>query len=129
MVFLSYYIQFLTTLEISSMRPQGTRPDLHPKCTPTGDTRHIDPKQLFRNDIGKSLTRFKEDDSLQKQFKFDARKNSQFSRYDQRKGKSYGREFFVNVNKGRHHYREPPYNNKTKQKIKLASKEVNNPVD
>ena len=95
------------------MRRQGTRPDLHPKCAPTGDTQHIDPKQLFRNDIGKSLTRFKEDDSLQKQFK-----NSQFSRYDQRKGKSYGREFFVN--KGQ---------NKTKQKIKLASKEVNNPVD
>ena len=49
------------------MRRQGTRPDLHPKCAPTGDTRHIDPKQLFRDDISKSLTRFKEDDSLQKQ--------------------------------------------------------------
>lgn len=97
------------------MRRQGTRPDLHPKCAPTGDTGYADPKQLFRNDISKSLTRFKEDDSLQKQFKFDPTNNFQFSKYDQRKSKGYGREFFVN--KGSHNYRGSPTITKPSKKL------------
>ena len=98
------------------MRRQGTRPDLHPKYASTGDIGYTDPKQLFRDDISKSLTRVKEVDSLQKEFKFDPTKNFQLSKYEQRKNKSYGRELFVN--KGPRNYREPPYNSNTKKIIK-----------
>ena len=70
--------------DLSSLRRQKLKPALHPKCAGLCDLEYTDTKQLFEEDISKSLVKAKEVGGLRKQFQPETYKNSQGSKYQNR---------------------------------------------
>ena len=70
--------------DLSLLRRQKLKPALHPKCAGLCDLECTDTKQLFWEDISKSLVNAKEVGGLCKQFQPDTYKNSQGSKYQSR---------------------------------------------
>ena len=63
--------------DFSSLRLQKLKPALHPKCAGLCDLEYTDTKQLFGEDISKSLVKAKEVGGVSKQFQPETYKNSQ----------------------------------------------------
>ena len=70
--------------DLSSLRRQELKPALHPKCAGLCDLEYTDTKQLFGEDISKSLVKAKEVRGLRKQFQPETYKNSQGSKNQNR---------------------------------------------
>ena len=92
--------------DLSSLRRQMLKPALHPKCAGVCDLEYTDTKQLFGEDISKSLVKAKEGGGLRKQFQPETYKNSQGSKY-QNGFKQYSpKDSFLY--KSSHQYKGPP---------------------
>ena len=92
--------------DLSLLRCQKLKPVLHPNCAGLCDLEYTDTKQLFGEDISKSLVKAKEVGCLCKQFQPETYKNSQGSKY-QNRFKHYSlKDSFLY--KSSHQYKGPP---------------------
>ena len=91
--------------DFSSLRLQKLKPALHPKCAGLCDLEYTDTKQLFGEDISKSLVKAKEVGGVSKQFQPETYKNSQGSKY-QNRFKHYSRKDSF-LYKSFHQYKGP----------------------
>ena len=92
--------------DLLSLRRQKLKPVLHPKCAGLCDLEYTDTKQLFGEDISKSLVKAKEVGGVSKQFQPETYKNSQGSKY-QNRFKHYSRKDSF-LYKSSHQYKGPP---------------------
>ena len=91
--------------DFSSLRCQKLKPALHPKCAGLCDLEYTDTKQLFGEDISKSLVKAKEVGGLRKQFQPETYKNSQGSKYQNRFKHYSPKDSFLY--KSSHQYKRP----------------------